>query len=402
MATRRRPHGPRSRRAGPHRNRSWTGPLAALTLLTLVGAGLTSCSGAADDFVERDGRQFTVDGKPFRFVGFNLYDAAASDRYSCRPASRIPPEDLEDHFRWLHDHAGVTVVRFWAYQTYTDGGRDFSAVDRVVDAARATGIRLIPVLEDGPGDCSTGEPGVSLAEADGGTWFSQGYRKPYGSARISYRDYVRAITEHYSDEPVVMAWMLVNEAETPARDDQGRSVLVSFAGDVAGLVHSVDPNHLVTLGTQGNGAPGGSGADFLAVYNQTDLDFVEVHDWARYGSDTEAMPGAEADGSLPAVGSQTCRSTTAPIACSFAIAAQIQKPLVVGEVGISASDAAGRGRRAELVRAKAQAAFDAGASGYLVWHYGTGQTDGYDVVRSDDDLLFDVTRRLGSQVSGTS
>jgi mannan endo-1,4-beta-mannosidase len=330
-------------------------------------------------------------------VGFNLYDAAASDRYSCRPASRIPPEDLEDHFRWLHDEAGVTVVRFWAYQTYTDGGRDFSAVDRVVDAARATGIRLIPVLEDGPGDCSTGEPGVPLAEADGGNWFSQGYREPYGSARTSYRDYVARITEHYRDEPVVLAWMLVNEAETSARDDQGRSVLVSFAGDVAGLVHSLDPNHLVTLGTQGNGAPGGSGADFLAVYNQTDLDFVEVHDWARHGSDsgseagsdTEAMPGAEPDGSLPAVDSPTCRSLTAPIACSFAIAAQIQ-------------NAAGRGRRAELVRAKAQAAFDAGAAGYLVWHYGTGATDGYDVVRSDDDLLFDVTRRLGSQLSGKS
>ena len=356
--------------------------------------------------MERDGRQFTVDGKPFRFVGFNLYDAAASDRYSCRPASRIPPEDLEDHFRWLHDEAGVTVVRFWAYQTYTDGGRDYSAIDRVVAAARATGIRLIPVLEDGPGDCSTGEPGVPLAEADGGNWFSQGYREPYGSARISYRDYVRAITEHYRDEPVVMAWMLVNEAETSARDEQGRSVLVSFAGDVAGLVHSVDRNHLVTLGTQGNGAPGASGPDFLAVYNQTDLDFVEVHDWARHGagsdSDTDALPGAGPDGSLPAVDSSTCTSSTAPVACSFAIAAQIGKPLVVGEVGITATDAASRGRRAELVRAKAQAAFDAGASGYLVWHYGTGPTDGYDVVRSQGDLLFDVMRRLGSEVSGSS
>lgn len=364
-----------------------------------MGAGLSSCSSPADDFVERDGARFTLDGEPFRFVGYNLYDAAASDRYSCRPASRIAPEDLQDHFRWLHDEAGVTVVRFWAYQTYTDSGRDFSAVDDVVDAARATGIRLIPVLEDGPGDCSTGEPGVPLSEADNGNWFSAGYREPYGNARLSFRDYARVVAEHYRDEPVILAWMLVNEAETTARDAQGRSVLVSFAGDVAGLVQSVDPNHLVTLGTQGNGAPGGSGADFREVYNQADLDFVEVHDWGRYGSDTEAMPGAETDGTLPAAGSPTCSSLTAPIACSFAIAADLDKPIVVGEVGISADDAAGRGRRAELVRAKAQAAFDAGASGYLVWHYGTEQTDGYDVVRSEDDLLFDVTRRLGAQVA---
>lgn len=358
-----------------------------------------SCSDPSGDFVERDGRQFTVGGEPFRFTGYNLYDAAASDRYSCRPSSRIAPEDLEDQFRWLHDEAGVTVVRFWAYQPYTDGGRDFSAVDRVVDAARATGIRLIPVLEDGPGDCSTGEADVSLAEADDGKWFSSGYREPYGSAELSYRDYVRVVAEHYRDEPVILAWMLVNEAETAERDQQGRSALVSFAGDVAGVVHSVDPHHLVTLGTQGNGAPGASGADFREVYNQADLDFTEVHDWGRYGADDEAMPGAAPDGTLPAADSEQCASRTAQIACSFAIAAEIEKPIVVGEVGIAAVDAAGRGRRAELVRAKARAAFDAGAAGYLVWHYSTDHTDGYDVVRSDDDLLFDVTRRLGAELS---
>jgi mannan endo-1,4-beta-mannosidase len=370
-----------------------------VSALALTGSVLVACSGSSGDFVEEDGRGFTVGGEPFRFVGYNLYDAAASDRYACRPSSRIAPEDLEEQFRWLHDEAGVTVVRFWAYQTYTDGGRDFSAVDRVVDAARATGIRLIPVLEDGPGDCSTGEAGVPLSEADDGHWFSSGYREPYGSAELSYRDYARVVAEHYRDEPTILAWMLVNEAETSERDPQGRSVLVSFAGDVAGLVHSVDPHHLVTLGTQGNGAPGGSGADFRDVYNQADLDFAEVHDWGRYGSDDEAMPGAAADGALPAADSGQCTSRTAPIACSFSIAADIEKPIVVGEVGITALDAAGRGRRAELLRAKARAAFAAGAAGYLVWHYSTQHTDGYDVVRSDGDLLFDVTRRLGAELA---
>ncbi|PRY15978.1 cellulase (glycosyl hydrolase family 5) [Kineococcus rhizosphaerae] len=350
--------------------------------------------------MQRDGREFTVDGEPFRFVGFNLYDAAASDRYSCRPASRIPPEDLQAQFRWLHDEAGVTVIRFWAYQTYTASGRDFSAVDAVLAAARATGIRVIPVLEDGPGDCSTGEPGVPLSEADQGAWFTQGYREPYGSARLSFREYAEVMARHYRDEPTIVAWMLVNEAETTARDERGRSVLVSFAGDVAGLVHSVDPNHLVTLGTQGNGAPGASGADLREVYNQSDLDFVEVHDWARYGSDTEAMPGAGSDGTLPAVDSSTCRSRTAPVACSFAIAEELGKPIVVGEAGISADDAGGRGRRAELLRAKAEAAFAAGASGYLVWHYSTAETDGYDVVRADRDPLFDVTARLARGFAG--
>ncbi|NAZ83647.1 cellulase family glycosylhydrolase, partial [Kineococcus sp. R8] len=368
---------------------------APLLALLLVLAALTACGSRSDGFVTRDGRQLQLDGEPFRFVGANLYDAAASDRYSCRPASRIPTDDLEDHFRWLREQAGVTVVRFWAYQTYTDSGRDFSAVDRVVEAARRAGVRLVPVLEDGPGDCSTGEPGTPLAEADGGSYFSSGYLRPYGDAQLSLRDYARAIATHYRDEPTIVAWMIVNEAETDERDAEGRSALVSFAGDVSAVLHDADPNHLVTLGTQGNGAPGGSGPDFREVYNQEGLDFVEVHDWARYGSDTEALPGAQGT-TLPRTDSAGCASRSAPIACSFAIAAEIEKPIVVGEAGILATDAAGRQRRADLLQAKVSAALEVGAAGYLVWHYSSTATDGYDLVRADRDPSFAVLRRAAA------
>ncbi|WP_244308993.1 cellulase family glycosylhydrolase [Kineococcus rubinsiae] len=374
----------------------WRTLLGAVVAALLTATTLVACSAdEADGFVTREGRQLVVDGSPFRFVGVNLYDAAASDRYSCRPASRIPADDLEEQFRWLREDAGVTVVRFWAYQTYTDSGRDFSAVDRVVEAARRAGVRLLPVLEDGPGDCSTGEPGTSLAQADGGRYYSEGYRRPYGDARSSLRDYARAIATHYRDEPTILGWMLVNEAETSERDSRGRSVLVSFAGDLSAVVHAADPNHLVTLGTQGNGAPGGSGADFREVYNQQGLDFVEVHDWARYGSDTEALPGADGT-TLPDPGSAECTSTSAPVACSFAIAREIGKPLVVGEAGITATDAAGRQRRADLLQAKVSAALTAGAAGYLLWHYSSTGTDGYDLVRSTGDPAFGVLHRAAA------
>ena len=34
--------------------------------------------------------------------------------------------------RYLHDKAGATVLRFWAYQTYTNGGTDWTGVDQVL------------------------------------------------------------------------------------------------------------------------------------------------------------------------------------------------------------------------------------------------------------------------------
>ena len=368
-------------------------PLAALVaaLLLLTGV-LSACSGSSSDFVTRSGAQLLVGDAPFRFVGFNLYDGAATDGYSCSPATRLDDSALSDIMQKIHDKAGATVVRYWAYQTYTAGGTDWSGTDRIISAASKAGLRVMPVLEDGPGDCSTGQRGMSLAEAAGGRWFSAGYRQPLGNAKLSYRDYVKLVVAHYRDEPTILGWTMVNEAETSERDAAGTSALVPFAADIASVIKAADPRHLVTLGTQANGAPGGSGTDFAAIYAQPDLDFTEVHDWGRYGSDTEAMPGS-VNGALPAADSSDCKRGDAKIACSFAIAKQLGKPIVVGEAGIQATDEAGRARRAPLLGAKMEAAFAAGASGYLVWHLNTGDTDQLDVVPSRGDPLFGVMKQ---------
>ncbi|MDQ2755651.1 MAG: cellulase family glycosylhydrolase [Actinomycetota bacterium] len=368
--------------------------VASLLALLLLAIGLGACS-RSSSFVTRSGAGLTLDGAPYRFVGFNLYDGAASDVFSCQPQSRLDDTALADTMKAIREQAGATVVRFWAYQTYTAGGTDFSGVDRFIAAAAQEGLRVMPVLEDGPGDCSTGEKGVPLSKADNGQWYGGGYERPLGWASRSYRDYVRVMAKHYRDNPTILGWTMVNEAETGARDATGRSVLVSFAGDVSAVIKAADPNHLVTLGSQSNGAPGASGADFREVYAQAGLDFTEVHDWNRWGSDTEAMPGS-AEGALPDPGSTQCAARDAKIACSFAIAKLLGKPIVVGEVGVSASDDAGRTRRAQLVDAKARAAFAAGASGYLVWHLDRTRTDDLSVVTSPPDPLLPILKAVAS------
>ena len=363
-------------------------------LLALGFAGVVVASNGSDvdgRFVSRSGSTLRVGDEDFRFVGFNLYDAAATDIYSCSPSTRLDDAALDAAMRGIHD-AGGTVVRFWAYQTYTAGGTDFSGVDRVIEAARAHDLRVLPALEDGPGDCSTGPDSVPLDRLGDGTWYSQGYRQPLGDAAMSYRAYAARITHHYRDEPTIVAWSLLNEAETAARDAQGRSALVDFADDVAGVVHAADPHHLVTLGTQANGAPGASGPDFADVYGLPGLDLTEVHDWGHWGSDTEAMPGAAPDGELPSL--DQCQALDAPIGCSFAFAHALGKPIVVGEAGIAAATPDERQRRADLFTAKMSAAFADGAAGYLVWQLNTENTDTYAVLIGDDDPLYAVLRSV--------
>ncbi|QIG43362.1 cellulase family glycosylhydrolase [Nocardioides anomalus] len=372
--------------------------LVGAAVVAVVGAGLVAWSAtaesSADEYVTRSGTSLRVGDDAFRFVGFNLYDAAASDSYSCSPATRLDDDGLDEAMDTVRD-AGGTVVRFWAYQTYTDGGLDFSGTDRVIAAARSHGLRVLPVLEDGPGDCSTGKSGEPLSSVNDGTWYVDGYREPLGSAAVSYREYVATIARHYRDEPAIVAWSLVNEAETAMRDAGGASVLVDFARDVSAVVHRVDPHHLVTLGTQANGAPGASGSDFREVYALPGLDLTEVHDWGDHGSDEEAMPGATRDGALP--NPAECQATDASIACSFALARSLGKPIVVGEAGIAAEDDSERATRATLFEAKVDAAFEAGAAGYLVWQLNTANTDGYGVLVAGDDPLLRVLRTAAEE-----
>lgn len=377
-----------------------------VTLLALVVALLTACAGPpggerraelATMFVQRAGSSLVIGDQPFRFVGVNVYDAAATTTYSCDAVSNLAGQDLGTLFAHLRERTGSTVVRFWAFQTYTRSGTDFSGVDRVIAAAEQNSMRVIPVLEDGPGYCTTGQWQQAKTSVDSDTYYTQGYRRPFGSAGLSLRDYAQVMGAHYRDEPTIAAWMLVNEAETSQRTPQGQSALVPFAQDLGTVMHQADPHHLVTLGTQGNGAPGTSGPDFRAIYSLPQLDFAEVHDWAHYGSDDQPIPGAESGERLPDPTTGECLQQSARIGCSFAIARQIGLPIVVGEAGIAAADPQGQARRATLLTAKMEAAFQAGACGYLVWQLNENNGDGYAVSLAGSDPLLARMRAIADR-----
>jgi mannan endo-1,4-beta-mannosidase len=258
-------------------------------------------------------------------------------------------------------------------------------------------MKVLPVLEDGPGNCTNSADVVPKSNYQNDTWFTAGYKVPFGNASLSYRDYVKVLVAHYANEPTIIAWSMMNEADTSARDSSGQTVLVDFAKDIAGVIKSVDTRHLITVGTQSNGAPGASGPDFTAVYSVPEVDLAEVHDWGYWGSDQSAMPGGQG-ATPPAADSPACKTRNAPVGCSFALAAGLDKPLFVGEAGIMASNADERNTRATLLRAKMDAAFGAGAAGYLVWSVNTGITDGYDVLVDDDDPLIGQLAQVAQQI----
>lgn len=313
-------------------------------------------------YIERQGTKLVLEGQPFRFTGINVYNA--SSLYSCSVplGSGSQLDDIMD--AW--PSTGHTVMRTWFYQklaTKPDGSRDWSGFDHTLAVAKQHGVHVIATLGDQWGDCDDNRYKT-------GEWYDRGYRNPSGDDKQAYRQWAAEVTARYRDDPTIMAWQLMNEAETStARNGgctpNGAAILRAFADDVGGLVKATDPNHLVSLGTIGSGQCGSSGADYITVHSSPHIDLCEYHDYSA----TETMPGDQWNGL--ALRLRQCRG--------------LDKPLFIGETGIRVADAGGTlESRAEAFRRKLTASFAGGAVGELVWAWQS--TDGYGITFGDPVL----------------
>jgi hypothetical protein len=223
--------------------------------------------------VSRAGEGFVADGAPLRLIGVNLYNAAADPAiFQCEIQLVDADIEVESWFRRVRQETGANVIRFWAFQSYTQGGTNWQALDRVVSLAKQNGLRLIPVLENEWPDCTEG------GYKDAG-WYAGGYLNAYGAYPLSYREYVTRVVERYRDEPAIAAWSLMNEAEskTSAGTPDAES-LYAFTRDMSEYVKSLDPSHLVTLGVMGGAQPGLDGDNYERIHALPGIDFAEYHD----------------------------------------------------------------------------------------------------------------------------
>ena len=360
-------------------------PVPPVSLRRLVRIGMSAVIAAAamgqaspspaaashEGFVQRDGVNLTLDGEPWRFTGVNIYNAN-SDGW-CGHSM-----DATGGIERAFDELGPShrVVRSWFFQPLSLSEdqlvRDWTRFDRTIQAARERGIKLIVTLSDHWGECGARQPGNGTKDAG---WYTAGYTETDPGMLTSYREYVAEIVTRYRHEPAIAMWQLMNEAETKDLDTGdctpgGDEILRDFAADVSGLIKSIDPNHLVSLGTMG-GPQCGPHRDFYAnVHDVATIDVCEYHDY----SPTEPMPtfvyGDGYDNGL---------------ASRIAACHALGKPIFVGEAGIPR--ATGLSARAEMFTAKRQAQFAAGTVGILAWNFSQIVLDGTYDLRPNDPAL---------------
>ena len=337
---------PASGRSGMTRRTRVAAAASAICSLFLVGS---TSAAIAPSFVTRSGPQLLLDGKPYRFTGVNVYNAVNAN-LCWYPLASGPL--LDDSLTAMGP--GVQVIRGWFFQNFAtiDGARDWTAFDRVLDLARDHGIRVMPTLTNQWADCDgpAGGAGTYKDEA----WYANGYRSvTTPGSLVSYRDWVAEIVTRYRDEPTILAWQLINEAEVKPSKDAGCSAngaqtLRAFAQDVSGLIKSLDPNHLVSLGTIGGGQCGTQWTEYKSVHDVAGIDLCEYHD---YGPPQVAIPGDQFNGLQIRI--DQCN--------------ELGKPLFIGEVGINPADVGGFAGRAAALATKLATRRLAGVDGELVW-----------------------------------
>jgi mannan endo-1,4-beta-mannosidase len=308
-------------------------------------------------FVARDGARLEVAGEPYRFTGLNIYNA--NSRWTCW--YDMQSDGTLD--RALGDAgSGQEAFRAWFFQRLatTNGTRDWTAFDRTIAAAKKRGVRIVATLANQWGDC---ENDAGSPVYKGEWWYRDGYRAIDPAGTVSYRDWVREIASRYSNEPTILAWQLMNEAEALTGPGGSCSAtaeasLEAWARDTAAIVKAADPNHLLSLGTIGNGQCGtSSGVSYERLHAIPSVDLCEYHDYDR---PDEPMPGDQWNGLAVRLGQCTL----------------LAKPMFVGESGLRVSGVGAPSARAAAFDKKFAAQFGAGVSGILLWDWRTSEQGG--------------------------
>jgi mannan endo-1,4-beta-mannosidase len=268
--------------------------------------------GHRDRFVTVRGTELRLAGRSYHFVGANYWQAM-------NLASRGPGGDRHQLLRELDDLKthGITNLRIMAASEGPDreplrivpallqapGVYNADLLDGLDFALKALADRdMKAVLTLGNMWHWSGGLGQYLVWAGvarsvpyppphpGGDWdaYQRFVAQFYDSASAVsyYLDHVTRIVTRvnpytnrpYRDDPTIMAWELANEPRALGRVDG----YLAWIATTAQRIKSLDPHHLVTIGSEGDTSePGHSGTEYLRDHALSAIDYGTAHVWVE-------------------------------------------------------------------------------------------------------------------------
>ena len=135
----------------------------------------------------------------------------------------------------------------------------------------------------------------------------------------------------YKDDPTIFSWQIGNEPRCFRSDSLGQSAFVDFMWTTASLIKSIDPNHMVSSGSEGRHGCETSLELFEKIHSCPDIDYMNIHiwpynwSWVRENTLKTNLPVA-------------IENTDKYIDEHVAVAARYGKPVVLEEFGFPRDD----------------------------------------------------------------
>jgi mannan endo-1,4-beta-mannosidase len=331
-----------------------------------MAAMITGCSNKStseeskEPLITQQGVQLIKNGKPYHYIGTNMWYASVlgstgegGDRERlCRELDYLKSigvtnlrilsgpdagSDLANPAKpYLQSAPGVlndTILRGLDFVIAELGKRGMEAVIYLNNAWDWSGGYGFYLKECGYGDSpNTNVPGGYSEYVNYCANFS---REP--KAIEMYYNYIKAIVSRknsitgrsYKDEPAIMAWQLCNEPRPFSKEN--KAAFAQWISGAAALIKSIDPNHLVSTGSEGYI---GCEVDMelcREIHADKNIDYLTIHIWpVNWGWAPRSNPDSGID--------NACIESGKYIAEHIELAKQLDKPLVIEEFGYSRKD----------------------------------------------------------------
>ena len=135
----------------------------------------------------------------------------------------------------------------------------------------------------------------------------------------------------YKDDPAIFSWQIGNEPRCFRTDSLGQAAFVDFLWTTAALIKSIDPNHMVSSGSEGKWGCEGDIALFEKVHSCPDIDYMNIHIWPYNWSWVR-------ENTLKTNLPQAIANTDEYIDEHLEVAARYGKPVVLEEFGFPRDD----------------------------------------------------------------
>jgi len=287
--------------------------LQYLSILLPVSV-LLSCTDEPRGFVQVDNVNFTLNGEPYYYFGANFWHGA----YLAADLVDGDRDRLTRELDLLASHR-ITNLRIMAATelsdlkmsvkpAFMDGSGTYNerlleGLDLLLVEMAKRDMKAVLVLNNywqwsgGMAQHLSWSTGEEVIDPDlTGDWHgfmaqsARFYADSVGNQR--YRDYIRVLVNRentfsgvlYRDDPTIMAWQLANEprpAPDAAQNEAHARLFVRWVDESAAFIHSLDPNHLVSTGSEGLHGSVYSRDIYMNAHASPHVDYVTFHIWPK-------------------------------------------------------------------------------------------------------------------------